>query len=230
MNLNTNSNQSVKQGTIRSQPGAINPPDLNESNSEETVYKSAVPQKSRYSSSSDEPALVDTSNEMLNYEFGELNVFAGTIVDGHDDTRCSRKGDEQRHGGYQRDRAGSPSPSTSSGNRGQSPGVSRLPEARRLTPEEKAARLTRDAENAKARMLPATGKNTVFFNNQPSVFIDETFIVVSSHVDINTIERIQKGEYVDFGKLIPRDRVLVEEDQRLEMIIRNSKTFYVHCG
>ena len=53
------------------------------------------------------------------------------------------------------------------------------------------------------------------------------FIVVSSHVDVNTIERIQKGEYVDFGKLIPRDRVLVEKDQRLEMIIRNSKTFYV---
>ena len=33
--------------------------------------------------------------------------------------------------------------------------------------------------------------------------------------------RIISGEYVDFGKLIPRDRILAEDDARMELTLKN---------
>ena len=57
--------------------------------------------------------------------------------------------------------------------------------------------------------------------------MDESYIVVGSHLDCLMVERIERGEYVDFGKLVPKDRILIEDDQRLEMIIRGGKTYYV---
>ena len=32
---------------------------------------------------------------------------------------------------------------------------------------------------------------------------------------------------MDFSKLIPRDKIVAEEDQRLEMVICGGRTFYV---
>ena len=93
-----------------------------------------------------------------------------------------------------------------------------------MTPDQRAINIIKSAENAKARILPTTGKP---FSHTHSAFIDETYIVVGNHVDINTVEKIKKGDYLDFGKLIPRDRILAEEDQRLEMVIRGNKTYYV---
>ena len=81
----------------------------------------------------------------------------------------------------------------------------------------------RDVELSKARIIPTTGK----FQHTHSVITDENFLVVGGHVDQNTIDKIQRGDYVDFSKLIPRDRVLASEDQRLEMIIRDGRTYYV---
>ena len=104
---------------------------------------------------------------------------------------------------------------------------------RQMTAEEKAEILIRDAERVKAQILPARGKDMVI-NSQNmqvdhtfSAIVDESFIVVGSHLDQTMIDKIQRGEYVDFGCLIPRDRVLIEEDQRLEMVIRDGKTYYV---
>ena len=59
------------------------------------------------------------------------------------------------------------------------------------------------------------------------VVIDEGYMVVGNHVDSVTYQKIQKGEYVDFGKLIPKDKVLAEEDNRMEMVMKNGRTFYV---
>ena len=50
---------------------------------------------------------------------------------------------------------------------------------------------------------------------------------MGSHLEPQLIERIQRGEYMDFGKLVPKDRIMIEEYQRLEMIIRNGRTYYV---
>ena len=57
--------------------------------------------------------------------------------------------------------------------------------------------------------------------------IDESYITVGGYVDELTYQRIKKGEYVDFSKLIARDKIVTEEDQRLEMVIHGGCTFYV---
>ena len=56
---------------------------------------------------------------------------------------------------------------------------------------------------------------------------DEGYLTVGGHLDQATIDKISIGAYVDFSKLIPKDRVLAEDDQRLEMVIRGSKMYYV---
>ena len=38
--------------------------------------------------------------------------------------------------------------------------------------------------------------------------------------------RIFRGEYVDFSKLLPRDKVMSDDDSWLQLIIRNGKTFW----
>ena len=54
--------------------------------------------------------------------------------------------------------------------------------------------------------------------------------MVGNHVDTTTKEKIIKGDYVDFSKLIPKDRILAEEDSKLELVIRNGKTFWTSAS
>ena len=58
------------------------------SNSEETIYKNAVQQTNRLSSSSDE--LVDTSDELMNLQFDDMHI----INDGYvlDDKQSQQRG------------------------------------------------------------------------------------------------------------------------------------------
>ena len=112
---------------------------------------------------------------------------------------------------------------TSTGARATGPEVPQ----RALTPEQIADRKIQMAESAKANMLPITGKLKSGRRSCATAIIDESYLVVGAHVDETTYMKIQKGEYVDFSKLIPRDQVLVEEDQRLEIVIRGGRTYYV---
>ena len=67
------------------------------------------------------------------------------------------------------------------------------------------------------------------FHHRVSSFtaqMDEDYLVVVNHIDQLTQEKIQSGEYVDFSKLISKDKILLEEDGRLELVIRNGKTFW----
>ena len=110
------------------------------------------------------------------------------------------------------------------------PSTSRTPnrpyQPRLPTPEEKVDQLVRSAEAAKGRILPTPGRNLITYSNT-TAFIDESYIVVGSHLDSTTIEKIEQGKYIDFGKLVPRDWVLMEDDQRLEMVMRGGRTYYV---
>ena len=54
-----------------------------------------------------------------------------------------------------------------------------------------------------------------------SSMVDETYQLVGSHVDANTQEKIMQGKYVDFSRLIPKDRVLMAGDSRYEMKVRD---------
>ena len=60
-----------------------------------------------------------------------------------------------------------------------------------------------------------------------SVMVDEKFLAVAAHVDESLKEKILKSEYVDFAKLLPRDKVQSEDDNRIEMINQGGHTYWV---
>ena len=86
--------------------------------------------------------------------------------------------------------------------------------------------MIRNAEKSKARIFAAPGKDYKQIVS-PTAIVDKGYIVVSAHLDENMIRNISCGEYVDFGKLIPHDRVMDQDDDRYEMIVKNGKTFWV---
>ena len=62
-----------------------------------------------------------------------------------------------------------------------------------------------------------------FSNNYQvhSALLDEDYLLVGNYVDDNTKRRIASGEYVDFAKLLPKERGS-EEDNRMELINRGA--------
>ena len=63
-----------------------------------------------------------------------------------------------------------------------------------------------------------------------SVMVDETYQLVASHVGEITQEKIVRGDYVDFGRLVPKDRILTADDNWYEMIVKEGKTFWIPAG
>ena len=91
------------------------------------------------------------------------------------------------------------------------------------TPEQKADETIHQAEPAKAKIFPTTGEQESFTS---TARIDQDYQLVGSHLDDLTKARISTGEYVDFGKLLLKDRILAEEDERLELIVKQGRTFW----
>ena len=60
-----------------------------------------------------------------------------------------------------------------------------------------------------------------------SVIVDDEYSAIASHIDDNIRNRIILGEYIDFIRLIPRDRILNEEDQHMEMVNRGGLSYWV---
>ena len=198
----------------------------------ETIYDSAVPRQNRNSSSS-EDELIDTSGDSEKQEL-QIDAFIADVRDRQGSARAIQ-GPRNDRFHYSRDGAQQFSqtrypdgPSTSDGR-----GAMRDPVM--LTSDEKAERLIREAETSKARIFATPGKDAELINdhnlhqrlNASCALIDEGFLVVGAHLDEVTMDKISKGEYVDFGKLIPKDKIMMEEDGRLEMIIKNGKTYWV---
>ena len=127
--------------------------------------------------------------------------------------------------------------------------------------EGRARQLIQDAEASKARMYGTPGNNTVvnvntgmsemhdimeqFLNNmrvhqaslqQHSAQVDENYLVVGAHLDKSLIEKIINNEYVNFARLLPKDRAVVkDEDHRLEIVNKGGFTYFVlvsdrECG
>ena len=229
--LNSNTNASLKRG--KDNRGKL----ANEAKSMETIYESAVPK--RNSSSSDDD-LVNTSDEVDNYVLHE-NMDCDDVVDarGYAGRIPTMDRRNDRFHFNRRDDDRDPQPSTSRGGRG-----------REITPEEKAQRMIREAEVAKARIYSNSGKvnlpidqmvnNNTNQRNVPrfhdrwedlphlAACVDERYVVVSAHLDEGTMERIGRGEYIDFAKLLPKDRVAALEDEgKMELVLRQGKSFWV---
>ena len=57
---------------------------------------------------------------------------------------------------------------------------------------------------------------------------DYDYIVIGGHVDNMLQEKIMAGAYVDFCKLLPKDRITSEEDNgRMDLVVRNGKAFWI---
>ena len=96
----------------------------------------------------------------------------------------------------------------------------------------------REAEHGKVRMHDLPGENNFcnFNLDKPkdpetwqfsfdvqkdyvhSSMVDESYQLIGMHVDQATQDRIIRGEYIDFSRLIPKDQVLPADNKRYEMI------------
>ena len=134
-----------------------------------------------------------------------------------------------------------PQSSTSDGRKGcwiEQPARQLTPPA--LTTQQRVDGLIRDAENARARMNEVQGRHNLFdsanktnpdLNNQErgisvidcnnrfvhSAMVDEDYLIVAAHVEDSVVRKIKQGEFVDFAKLLPRDRVQLEQDSRMQL-------------
>ena len=109
------------------------------------------------------------------------------------------------------------------------------------TPDQRADRMIKEAETVKARILDAPGRDDTVFNISNmsrehidirnnfvhSAMVDESFLLVASHLDQATYDKIVNSEYVDFARLILKDKVLLEYENRLQMINKDGQMFFV---
>ena len=52
-------------------------------------------------------------------------------------------------------------------------------------------------------------------------------MLLGSHVEVALQEKVKRGEYVDLAKLLPRERNLHSEDQRMELVNRGGQSFFI---
>ena len=102
--------------------------------------------------------------------------------------------------------------------------------------KQRGDQLIKDAEVAKAKIYDVPGRidSNIFCDKDnltsqfmKSALMDESFLLVASHLDQNTHEKIIRGEYVDFARLIPRDRILTEEDQRMQLVMKGNESYWI---
>ena len=100
----------------------------------------------------------------------------------------------------------------------------------RLDPT-RAEQMIKESEAAKARIYDVPGKDLQFLSAQkPNYYngnVDEDYLVVGGFVDQTTRAKIGNGEYIDFAKLIQRDKVNHEDDHRMEMINKGDVSYWV---
>ena len=91
--------------------------------------------------------------------------------------------------------------------------------------------MIQQAEAAKAKIFDVTGKVTKDQMNENrnllhSVVVDEEYAVLGVHIDEMLKRKIVAGKYIEFSRLIPKDQVMLESDNRLEIVTRNGQTFF----
>ena len=155
-----------------------------------SIYEQAV---SKRGSSSSEEELLNSSDELkdIDKRIDALIVECRQIADSrrrsteyHTDQEIAVAEFEEQQ----------PMPSTSRRDRAASVPVQQ-------SPEEKVQSMIRQAEVAKAQIFNTTGNKLNQFANvlSPSALVDEGYFVVGVHLDENMINKIGRGEYVDFS-------------------------------
>ena len=190
--------------------------------------------KKNYINSSDE---VDTSDEFLatnpNDNFEPFVAQGGGDRERHD-WRNSRRNDwndpQPGPSGYRQQ----PRPSTLQRQPSHYPETVQRSGGRcemEMTPEQRAEQLIREAEASRARIHEVQGRRIqdldLACDYVHSAMVDESYFLIGANLDATMVRKIQNGEYVDFARLIQRDRVQSEEDTRLEMVNRDGRMYCV---
>ena len=149
--------------------------------------------------------------------------------------------DERRNS--ERDREGSPS--TSRGRAGErvTTDQRRKDEQKRKMNEdqEKANQMILDAEKFRATVSKPTGRDSQLSHFSDDLFQgltdylkrmannneDDEFFHITCHVEPSLKAKIEKAEFVDLEKLLPRDRLRGSDDQTLTLVNRGGNTFFV---
>ena len=190
-----------------------------------TIYKGAVkclqtpgqnnlderlPNKGRNSSSDED--LIDTSDELMNHEFSSPDQ----------DPRLGTSRDSGRRQSRGRDRSQSRLRGRGRSQQ-QNPGLAR------------ASEHIQQADANKAKVPAISGKNCQvgIQNLNPlsdalkTALYDEDYLTIGGHIDEVTQRKILDNQYVDFARLLPKDRLAVEEDTRMEMVNKGGLSYWV---
>ena len=86
----------------------------------------------------------------------------------------------------------------------------------------KTDQLIRNSERNKIRMYEVPGEFQHFDNRKNTILnsVDDDYSMVAAHVNLNTERKIAQGDYIDFAKLIPKDRISAESDHPMELVSR----------
>ena len=100
-----------------------------------------------------------------------------------------------------------------------------------MSAEERTEMIIKQAEAAKVKIFPPTGRvcnhEVIEHNFEFVAKMDQNYLSVGNHIDEITQEKIVKGEYVDFAKLLPKDKITAtEEEGRMELIMKEGRTFW----
>ena len=190
-------------------------PDQTCTGSETTIYKNAVEfqeneelinvdqevsfrmkKKNRESSSSEEP--IDTSDEIM-----EIDINEQFIADCAEEHR-------RKDGGHR----------------------SQLPEDRHHDNSHEnhkvySEQIIREVEASRARMYKA-GKEFASFDfkaAEHSAIVYKSYMMVGAHLEKSIQIKILNHEYVDFARLVTKDRVSKEDDHRMELINKGGTCF-----
>ena len=93
--------------------------------------------------------------------------------------------------------------------------------------------MIRQAETAKAKIYDVPGRlqyDSVGINEEQfahSVFVDANYLLIGSHVDESTRQKIESCQYVDLARLLPRDKVDMLDDHRMVPVNENGQSFWV---
>ena len=87
--------------------------------------------------------------------------------------------------------------------------------------ELKADHEIQQAKAAKARMNDITGKFA------HSMFVDEDYSMMVGHIDGSLRMKILNSEYIDFVKLLPKDKIASDDEIRMELVNKNGMSYWV---
>ena len=237
---NVNDNDAVHVCPSERNPGRKIIPDIEDkqvgvncvSPSETTVYKNAidVADVRNMSGSSDEFNNVsDDSVEKGRSRCNSLSKVNDLSIHAGSDDRLHGRERSRSHRDSSRERSRSHGPRYDERERQHYDRISyREEDHGNRGAEEHADRVVREAENSRARMIEITGNDDK--TGQAllhSVIVDDGYLQVAAHVEEGLRRRIENFEYIEFSKLLPRDKIMEEEDHRLTFVNKGGVPYLV---